>query len=487
MPNTDINTQQRHCMSQCGLIKEWQTQSIEVKLPNKKGRKMLKIDYLNNKEIQRFINWLSRNLDNSTLEHSYQNRKTKTTIKFNSLYDAYAQYSWNFPALPLLDIPSGNSFPESAEALSKLQLALNSAIANGDDSAACDAAIAVMAWGGVTAGNTLWLRNQTQGLVELLSNARDALASGDTSSKTITSNIRFNAGMTKIYSLIVNDFIIYDSRVAAALGWAAVKFCQENGISTLPSELDFFWAPAKESPQQMNPKCRNPSIGGYQFSRLASGLRHAECNLRASWVLDAVTKDQNFKSSQFSKTTLGNHLRSLEAALFMIGYDLPRSEVSLKAMNHQDSHNAQQTTVHYDDVIKYQTLSQKNDFSYRFDENGIQVIDGKHFSIEVIQNVLRWLKVKFHNTPFPLSNSADKVPSGEAEPGVGMAYYEVTNKKGNVPDTSKLVAILKNENILIELKLNKHGMHLIQNSSVIGDDPDFRIFHENRIYDLDNI
>ncbi len=448
---------------------------------------MLKIDYLNNKEIQRFINWLSRNLDNSTLEHSYQNRRTKTTIKFNSLYDAYAKYSWNFPALPLLDIPRGNSFPESAEALSKLQLALSAAITNGDDSAACDAAIAVMAWGGVTAGNTLWLRNQTQGLVELLSNARDALASGDTSSKTITSNIRFNAGMTKIYSLIVDNFIIYDSRVAAALGWAVVKFCQESGISTVPSELDFSWAPAKESPQQLNPKCRNPSIGGYQFSRLSSGYRHAECNMRASWVLEAVTEDRNFKCSQFSKASLGNHLRALEAALFMIGYDLPRSEDYLKDMNHQDFHNAQQATVPNDDVFKYQTLSEKKNFSYRFDKDGIQVIDGKHFSIEVIQNVLKWLKVKFHDTPFPLSNSADKVPSGEAEPGIGMAYYEVTNKKGNVPDTSKLVAILKNENILIELQLNKRAMHFIQNSSVIGDDPDFRIFHENRINNLDNL
>lgn len=35
---------------------------------------------------------------------------------------------------------------------------------------------------------------------------------------------RFNAGMSKVYSLIVADFIIYDSRVAAALAWFVARW-----------------------------------------------------------------------------------------------------------------------------------------------------------------------------------------------------------------------------------------------------------------------
>lgn len=41
--------------------------------------------------------------------------------------------------------------------------------------------------------------------------------------------LRFNAGMTKVYSLLADSLIIYDSRVAAALGWIVVKYCQAPG------------------------------------------------------------------------------------------------------------------------------------------------------------------------------------------------------------------------------------------------------------------
>jgi hypothetical protein len=38
-------------------------------------------------------------------------------------------------------------------------------------------------------------------------------------------NLRLSSGMIKVYSLLCKDFIIYDSRVAAGLGWMVVKYC----------------------------------------------------------------------------------------------------------------------------------------------------------------------------------------------------------------------------------------------------------------------
>ena len=65
--------------------------------------------------------------------------------------------------------------------------------------------------------------------------------------------------MTKIYSLLVDDFIIYDTRVAAALGWAIVKYCREQKLEELPEYLRFPWGAAKEAPKTLRPKQRNPS------------------------------------------------------------------------------------------------------------------------------------------------------------------------------------------------------------------------------------
>lgn len=58
---------------------------------------------------------------------------------------------------------------------------------------------------------------------------------------------RFNAGITKVYSLVLEDFIIYDSRVAATLGWLVATFCRA-GAREVPDALRFPWMPAKEAP-----------------------------------------------------------------------------------------------------------------------------------------------------------------------------------------------------------------------------------------------
>lgn len=88
--------------------------------------------------------------------------------------------------------------------------------------------------------------------------------------------------MTKVYSLICESLVIYDSRVAAALGWIVVKYCQAMGLRQVPTELRFPWAPAKSAPGASNPKQRNPSAGSLIFPTLRAGALHAEWNLKAS-------------------------------------------------------------------------------------------------------------------------------------------------------------------------------------------------------------
>lgn len=91
-------------------------------------------------------------------------------------------------------------------------------------------------------------------------------------------------------------------------------------------------------------------------------------------------------------------------------------------------------------------------FLYRLAETGIQTKKGDgsssiFFSYDDILAILLKLKKDFGAGAFPLANSADQVPAGTAQNGLGMAYYTVTRK--SPPFTSRLAAVLEDMGIFI--------------------------------------
>lgn len=280
---------------------------------------MNKATYLSKPAVEDFARWLGSNLDNATLSHEWIDRRTKVAWSCTSVFDAFLQYRWRFPSLPAHGITGGASFAESSAALQSLQTLLRDAES---DQGALHAATGVMLWGGVGPGNIRWFQRNVTGLRAMLKTTSQALTTGDLDQLVLVA--RFNAGMTKVYSLMVPGMIIYDSRVAAALGWAVTRYCVMHRLDQLPKELAFPVATPKEARGTTNPKCRNPSGHALQFPPLRSGPLHAVWNLKASWVLEAALKAVG-GDSQFNDHKLngGDTLRALEAALFMIGYDLP--------------------------------------------------------------------------------------------------------------------------------------------------------------------
>ncbi|WP_374422715.1 hypothetical protein [Chromobacterium sp.] len=129
---------------------------------------------------------------------------------------------------------------------------------------------------------------------------------------------RMNAGWTKYYALALPDFIIYDGRVGAALGFLVRRYLESveplHQSLILPESLSFLWA----SGQGTN--LRNPSSHHYKFPRLLhtdDGMRGwARVNLQANWVLAAARH-----LAQTDWLSGADGLRKLEAALFMLGYD----------------------------------------------------------------------------------------------------------------------------------------------------------------------
>lgn len=188
---------------------------------------MQKNQYLNNSDVTDFITWLSSEIQQNKLTHSYS-LPNSTKLTFQGLADAFNQYAWPFNfSDPAGEIHKGKSFADSSRCFLTLSSGLSANLPPNptNDKAFCDWTCAVMMWGGVTNGNVEWLKSNVAGLANEIDSVKKILLSNDDDPVFLKPIRRFNAGMTKVYSLVVPNFIIYDSRVAASLAWLVAAWC----------------------------------------------------------------------------------------------------------------------------------------------------------------------------------------------------------------------------------------------------------------------
>ena len=279
---------------------------------------MHKNEYIAGTGIEAFLAWISARLDDATFAHAYTLRQGNVPWDCTSLFNAYERYEWRHDTLPEYGLPSGNTFASNMRVLETLQSELHAGLEAGDNERVFEAAKAVMIWGGVTHRNVQWLESRRGKLCRIIGSTRDAINASDTRHTVFSdADLRFTSGMSKVYALACDDFAIYDSRVAAALGRAVVLFCLDTGRETVPEGLDFAWATARGT------QLRRPSQDQYTFRRLTAGRVYASWNMKASWLLSALASRLNIGDRGFGGLREGTRrLRALEAALFMFGYDL---------------------------------------------------------------------------------------------------------------------------------------------------------------------
>lgn len=273
-----------------------------------------------------FAQWLAARLADKAITHSYV-RRDGELIELAGLEAGLARYDWPFD----LELPGfdgrfkGSTYLEAEPVLEHIHQGLADALSKADPTerteATRDWALFVLEWGRVTARNKAWVFKHQASLPSILSQTANALRQGD--DDVIFSRgqrlVRFNSGMSKIYSLLVPDFVIYDSRVAAALGWLIVHWCRDTGQLEVPETLRFRWLPSRQPAGSRRALLRNPSVGGLKFPRQWSSARmYARSNLRASWVLSEALRQSEGTAFHAARKPL----RALEAALFTLGYDL---------------------------------------------------------------------------------------------------------------------------------------------------------------------
>jgi len=272
--------------------------------------------YLSQPHVGEFVKWLERRLDSSSsFPHEYVVRKTGEAWQCESLYDAYTKYRWKFSCRhPVTrEHVSGQHFEETAGVFRTFQTVLRSALCEGDNDLCRVACLGILEWGGVLLGNGDYITRQKESLVTSLSTAAKHLQV-DSYVLGTGPTVRITSGFSKIYSLLLDDFIIYDSRVAAALCLMITQYCEENLLPVVPKPLQFRIGPSRTAAN------RNPNRGNYIFKALTYGGndQYLDNNMRANWLLKAAVAGTD---SEFSRS--GHEpLLALQAAMFMIGYDV---------------------------------------------------------------------------------------------------------------------------------------------------------------------
>ncbi|TWC30209.1 hypothetical protein FBY03_12533 [Pseudomonas sp. SJZ079] len=252
-----------------------------------------------------------------------------------TLGEAFSRYRWPNKRVDI-ETPRGNlslkahsDFAANAGLLDFLSQGMQECLAQDlpDSEELADWARAIMKWGGVYTrigrnrdkGNAAWLDSNRAEFLAYLSPVLQALSEENGKAHYAVENLRSNAGMTKIYSLILPKFVIYDSRVAAALAWLVREWSIREGQTVAP-HLQFLCMRANTS--RAGGKQRSPDEKVFRYFVASGDLRnhqkHATWNLRANWLIDAAIEKARETASLPEQWTS----RHVEAALFMMGDDL---------------------------------------------------------------------------------------------------------------------------------------------------------------------
>lgn len=283
---------------------------------------MRRQEFTNDFQVKGFIQWLAQRMDApGAFRHSYNLKKRREFWECDSIYSAFEKYSWDFSFFSLTTnrTVSGKTFHDTQAITNVISQQLKEGLKNGDNTSCRNCCLDMLVWGGVKQHNALKISNLGDSLSDYLTDINTRLRSDRNSDEYYSTDIFINSGFTKIYSLFVEDFIMYDGRVGAALGLLVRMYCEARNLACIPDSLKFAWGRGKESQYASSDyNRRNPSSNKFVFPELLNNpQRHLESNIRANWLLKEITLKT---TSKFNNLRPEDQTTALQSALFMIGY-----------------------------------------------------------------------------------------------------------------------------------------------------------------------
>ena len=301
------------------------------------------------KKISSFVNWAAEFCDPKCDEifHSWISGSSKTGVakggiwKCCGLWDAFEQYQW--PAQDPLNRKRISMFEETSLCLASMGAQLSARIDQPASGSVLEAVDNVLSWGGVQryqkvasiVRNSEWSNEKRAEYLSLATRQlKNEMRSISGRASIILGNeespLQIDSGTTKVFSLLVPGFIIYDSRVAAAIGLLAVRWIQATGGCEIPESLRFSWQNGSSKIYSIRNPNRLLSSEKNVFPRAHSGDAESKIqkrladNIKASWLCDELLRVsvEKFPSSGFATLDKNTRARALESALFMIGYSI---------------------------------------------------------------------------------------------------------------------------------------------------------------------
>ena len=223
-----------------------------------------------------------------------------------SLYRAYNEYLWDY-----------KDFRATAMLLDGFRDRIRQAMREGHESQAAReeflaAANDVIKWGGTPVPRlTNELRYRA---LEELSNRSRQLDPKTATMEGLRGFKYMGAGFSKIYSMMLTDFPIYDSRVACALTSLIVLFCEDTNQASVPEALDI-GVPTGRAKSERIPNrrvLRDPEDKGPRSQESF----HARSNVKAAWLLKHLAEEA---PGEFVAVSEDKRVRAIEAGFFMLG------------------------------------------------------------------------------------------------------------------------------------------------------------------------
>lgn len=279
---------------------------------------MTKKEFINDPDVIKFIIFLAKiwNDDFSFNMGIKAKGKPARYRQIASLKDAYKNYFWQYsikdsPSLPKYIKTKCHTLENSNEVLDycKNKLIVNGQL-NDNEEELKEASVKILEWGGVTKGNKKKVEDRNFSLINTYQDVLDEWSNINQNNQkhfSPKSNVTFpcNAGFTKIYSLLLENFIIYDSRVSVALAFL-LEVCFGNNI---PNSLELF------IPSSQITEKEKRAVNPFFKSTNQDAKRHFNSNVKCSLLLSEVVEIIKKEDSSIN-------LRQIESSLFMIGYDI---------------------------------------------------------------------------------------------------------------------------------------------------------------------
>jgi hypothetical protein len=215
---------------------------------------------------------------------------------------------------------------ETENLLSRLRDGLQAAIARGNHVDALEYAEAILNWGMGNRGTAAleFLNRQDNAAAYLLTVRNHTELDQDSAELTDEVVPYCNAGLAKIHALASQTgLVIYDSRVAFAIGECVNEWLHQNQIMFVPDHLRFI----QDGRRGQRPRYHNIGLVHPRCTRNSSWLQH---QMRASWLIKAALEREPEIFGDAHNIAVRMH--RVEAALFMFGayanaLDLPNAAI----------------------------------------------------------------------------------------------------------------------------------------------------------------